>query len=142
MKTTDKGIYFWSGIYSQWSTSIFKIDEQNYSSAEQYMMYKKAMLFEDEEVANAIMRTNNPREQKALGRKVRDFDGDVWNRVCRDYVYEANYAKFTQDETLLKQLMETGDKEIVEASPKDKIWGIGLHYDDERIHDKSRNHES
>jgi ribA/ribD-fused uncharacterized protein len=138
MKTTDKGIYFWSGIYSQWSTSIFKIDEQNYSSAEQYMMYKKAMLFEDEEVANAIMRTNNPREQKALGRKVRDFDGDVWNRVCRDYVYEANYAKFTQDETLLKQLMETGDKEIVEASPKDKIWGIGLHYDDERIHDKSQ----
>ena len=138
MKTTDKGVYFWSGIYSQWNKSDFTVDGQKFTTAEQYMMYKKALLFEDEEVANAIMRTNNPREQKALGRKVRGFDTDVWNSVCREYVYEANYAKFTQDESLLKELMETGDREIVEASPKDRIWGIGLHYDDERVHDKSQ----
>ena len=138
MKTTDKGVYFWSGIYSQWNKSDFTIDGMKFTTAEQYMMYKKALLFEDEEVANAIMRTNNPREQKALGRKVRGFDADVWNAVCRDYVYEANYAKFTQDPNLMEQLMATGDKEIVEASPKDRIWGIGLHYDDERVHDKSQ----
>jgi len=138
MKTTDKGVYFWSGIYSQWYNSDFTIDGTKFTTAEQYMMYKKALLFEDKEVANAIMRTNNPREQKALGRKVRGFDSDTWNKVCREYVYEANYAKFTQDEILLKQLMGTEDKLIVEASPKDKIWGIGLHYTDERIHDKSQ----
>ena len=67
MKITDKGVYFWSGIYSQWYASDFTVNGEKFTSAEQYMMYKKALLFEDEEVANAIMRTNNPREQKALG---------------------------------------------------------------------------
>lgn len=138
MKTTDKGVYFWSGIYSQWHKSDFTIDGNKFTTAEQYMMYKKALLFEDEEVANAIMRTNNPREQKALGRKVRNFNTDTWNKVCREYVYEANYAKFTQNPQMLDELFRTGKKLIVEASPKDIIWGIGLHYDDERIHDKSQ----
>jgi ribA/ribD-fused uncharacterized protein len=101
-------------------------------------MYKKALLFEDEDVANAIMRTNNPREQKALGRKVRNFNTDKWNESCREYVYEANYAKFTQNPEMLEELMKTDDKLIVEASPKDVIWGIGLHYTDDRIHDKTQ----
>jgi ribA/ribD-fused uncharacterized protein len=138
MKVTDKGVYFWSGIYSQWYKSNFEIDGMKFTTAEQYMMYKKALLFEDEEVGNAIMRTNNPREQKALGRKVRNFDADTWNENCREYVYEANYAKFTQDPNLLEQLMETGDRILVEASPQDKIWGIGLHFDDERVEDESQ----
>jgi ribA/ribD-fused uncharacterized protein len=138
MKTTDKGVYFWSGVFSQWNPSDFTIDGVKFTTAEQYMMYKKALLFEDEEVANAIMRTNNPREQKSLGRRVRGFDTGRWNAVCREYVYEANLAKFSQNPQMLKTLMETGDREIVEASPKDRIWGIGLHYDDERIHDKSQ----
>jgi ribA/ribD-fused uncharacterized protein len=138
MKVTDNGVYFWSGIYSQWYKSDFEIDGVKFTSAEQYMMYKKALLFEDEEVANAIMRTNNPKEQKALGRKVRNFDVDTWNENCREYVYEGNYAKFTQDPVLLEQLMETGDKILVEASPLDKIWGVGLHFDDERVEDESQ----
>ena len=102
------------------------------------MMYKKALLFEDESVANAIMATFNPKEQKALGRKVRGFDKEKWEEVCREYVYEANYAKFTQNPRLLEELMSYGDREIVEASPEDKIWGIGLHETDERVHDKSQ----
>ena len=64
MKTTDKGVYFWSGIYSQWSKSDFTIDGNKFTTAEQYMMYKKALLFEDVDVANAIMRTNNPGNKK------------------------------------------------------------------------------
>jgi ribA/ribD-fused uncharacterized protein len=135
---TENYVFFWGGICSQWYASEFKIDGQKYSCAEQYMMYKKALLFEDEEVANAIMRTQNPREQKALGRKVRGFDKDKWEEVCREYVYEANYAKFTQNPKLLEELMSYGDREIVEASPEDKIWGIGLHETDERVHDKSQ----
>jgi ribA/ribD-fused uncharacterized protein len=104
----------------------------------QYMMYKKALLFEDEEVANAIMRTQNPQDIKALGRKVRGFDKDKWEEVCKEYVYEANYAKFTQNPEMLEELKSYGDREIVEASPYDKIWGIGLHETDERVHDKSQ----
>ena len=80
---TDKYVFFWGGVCSQWYPSQFEINEQKFNCAEQYMMYKKAILFEDEEVANAIMRTNNPREQKALGRKVRGFDVEKWEEVCR-----------------------------------------------------------
>jgi len=136
MRVTDNSVFFWSGIFSQWFKSPFEIDGEKYSTAEQYMMYKKALLFEDEEVANAIMRTQNPREQKALGRKVRGFEWDVWESNCREYVYEANYAKFTQDQILLDEFISYGDREIVEASPKDYIWGIGLHYSDENCEDK------
>jgi len=134
----DKSVFFWGGICSQWYPSDFEINEEKFTSAEQYMMYKKALLFEDEEVANAIMRTNNPKDQKALGRKVRGFDKDVWEEVCREYVYEGNYAKFTQNPELLEELLSYGDREIVEASPEDPIWGIGLHENDKRVLDKEQ----
>jgi ribA/ribD-fused uncharacterized protein len=135
---TDDYVFFWGGICSQWYASEFEIDGQKFTCAEQYMMYKKALLFEDEDVANAVMRTQNPREQKALGRKVRGFDKDKWEEVCREYVYEGNYAKFTQNPELLEELISYGDREIVEASPYDKIWGIGLHETSPDIEDKSK----
>lgn len=135
---TDKYVFFWGGVCSQWYPSQFEINEQKFNCAEQYMMYKKALLFEDEDVANAIMATLNPREQKALGRKVRGFDKDVWEVECKEYVYEANYAKFTQNPKLLEELKSYGDREIVEASPKDKIWGIGMHETHPDILDKSK----
>ena len=135
---TENYVFFWGGICSQWYASEFQIDGQKYNCAEQYMMYKKALLFEDEEVANAIMRTQNPKEQKALGRKVRGFNKEKWEEVCREYVYEANYAKFTQNPKLLEELMSYGNREIVEASPYDKIWGIGLHETSPDIEDKSK----
>jgi len=135
---TDKYVFFWNGVCSQWHASEFEIDGKKYTCAEQYMMYKKALLFEDEEVANAIMRTNSPKEQKALGRKVRGFEKDKWEEVCREYVYEANYAKFTQNPHMLKELKTYGNREIVEASPEDKIWGIGMHETNPDILDKSK----
>jgi ribA/ribD-fused uncharacterized protein len=134
----EKFTFFWSGVFSQWFKSEFTIDNQKYTCAEQYMMYKKALLFEDEETANAIMRTNNPREQKALGRKVRGFNKKVWDDNCKEIVYEANYAKFTQNQEMKKQLMNTKGTTLVEASPKDFIWGIGLHETDPRAKDRNQ----
>ena len=135
---TDKYIFFWGGTFSQWAPSEFEIDGVKYVTAEQYMMAKKALLFEDVDSYNKIMSTKGPKEQKALGRKVKNFNKDKWEAVCREIVYDANYAKFTQNPKMMAELMATGNREIVEASPEDKIWGIGLHESDFRVHDKSK----
>jgi ribA/ribD-fused uncharacterized protein len=133
MRQTEKYVLFWSGIYSQWYAAPMTINDTKYNTCEQYMMYQKALLFEDEEVANAIMRETNPREQKALGRKIRNFDDQKWKQNCMRIVYEANLAKFTQNPELKSALLSTGDRILVEASPKDFIWGIGMHYEDEGV---------
>lgn len=136
--TTDKFVFFWGGTYSQWCPSPFEIGGFQYNCCEQYMMAQKALLFDDFVSYTKIMETKQPAEQKALGRKVKGFDKDKWESVCRQIVYDANYAKFTQNPKMMAELMATGDREIVEASPEDKIWGIGLHESDERVHDKSK----
>lgn len=118
--------YFWGGPFSQWAKSSFTIDGQTFNCAEQYMMYKKAMLFNDTDIAEKILSTSNPREQKALGRQVKGFDPDVWYQHAEQYVYDANVAKFTQNPEFLQSLADTGNDLIVEASPYDDIWGIGL----------------
>lgn len=122
----DKYHFFWGGEFSQWYPSTFIIDEKSYNCAEQYMMEQKALYFNDRESAIKIMNTSDPREQKALGRKVKNFDADKWMEVCYDIVLKGNIAKFSQNEELLEVLRSTGNKEIAEASPYDKIWGIGL----------------
>jgi ribA/ribD-fused uncharacterized protein len=139
MRETDNSVFFWSGMYSQWFESPFEAEGQKFNCTEQYMMYKKAMLFGDEGVANAIMKTRNPSDQKALGRQVRNFNSEVWNQHAIDIVSEGNYQKFKQNPNLSEILLGKHlNKEIVEASPKDKIWGIGLHYSDEACDDKSK----
>jgi ribA/ribD-fused uncharacterized protein len=130
-------VLFWNGIYSQWHPSNFTIDGIEYNCCEQYMMAKKALTFNDQESYKMIMYSDNPRDQKAFGRRVKNFNAEVWSVISREVVYQANYAKFTQNPELRKQLMATGDLEIVEASPEDKIWGIGLHETDPRAWDKS-----
>ena len=137
MLVTDKYVFFYGGICSQWTPSVFSLDGIQYNCAEQYMMAKKALLFKDIESLQKIMNSNNPKEQKFYGRQVMGFDPLKWESVCKKYVYEANYAKFTQNKSMLDELLSYGDREIVEASPTDKIWGIGLGVDDPRIHDKS-----
>jgi ribA/ribD-fused uncharacterized protein len=131
MRTTDKYVFFWNGIYSQWEFTPFNLDGYEYKTAEQYMMHQKALFFGDEDIAEKIMATDRPDEQKALGRKVKNFNADEWSKVCLGIVYKGNYAKFTQNEELKKELMETGDRILVEASPYDRIWGIGMgeHYE-------------
>lgn len=135
MRATNKYIFFWSGLYSQWYASAFTVKEFNYVTAEQYMMHQKALLFGDEDIAAKIMLTNSPEEQKLLGRQITGFDKAIWDKSCLAVVYEGNYAKFTQNEKLKKELLESGDKIIVEGSPSDTIWGVGLHWNTIEIED-------
>lgn len=128
MDTKEVFTFFWEtkSPFSQWHPSDFTADGHDFNCAEQYMMYQKAKLFEDEQIAQQILLTKKPRDQKALGRKVRNFDPVVWNNHCKKIVYDANYAKFTQNEALRTSLFNTAGTTLVEASPYDKIWGIGL----------------
>lgn len=135
---TDKFIFFWGGECSQWYPSLFVIDGANYSSCEQYMMAKKAEMFGDRYHHELIMRSTSPRQQKEYGRKVVGFDKAIWESKCRDIIFRGNLAKFTQDPDLLAYLLSTGDREIVEASPEDTIWGIGLAPNDPRVLDKKK----
>lgn len=132
---TDDYVFFWSGPFSQWRPSIFVIDGVKYNCAEQYMMAMKAKLFGDEEMYHAIMITNDPSKQKAMGRNVRNFDKVKWEQEAKVIVYRATLAKFTQNRDLWKALSDTGNRLIVEASPHDTIWGIGLREDDPRCLD-------
>lgn len=129
---------FWNGPFSQWCDAEFEVDGVTYNCAEQYMMAEKARLFGDDETLAKIMAAWSPREQKKLGRQVKGFDPDAWNAVSREAVYRGNYAKFTQNPHLLKRLMDTKGTTLVEASPYDRIWGIGLSADDERALDRSQ----
>ena len=137
MKITNKYVFFWNGIYSQWHPAPMTIDKIEYNTAEQYMMHQKALLFGDEEVAELIMKETNPSEQKKYGRMIKNFDKAVWDKNCLAIVYEGNLAKFKQNEDLKEEMLSTGDKIFVEASPYDNIWGIGLGEDAEGIENPS-----
>jgi len=125
-KTYDNYTFFWSGPFSQWYKSSFVINGVKFNCAEQFMMYSKAMLFGDTQTADKIMRTSNPKEQKKLGRQVENFNSIIWDNIAKLLVYQGNMAKFTQDMILHEILLATGNTLLVEASPLDAIWGIGL----------------
>jgi len=97
----------------------------------------KALMFGDDEVASLIMKSKDPYEQKKLGREVRGFDKRLWDAKCKPIMVEGLVSKFSQDEYCKKTLLETNDKIIVEASPTDRIWGIGLAEDDPRALNKN-----
>lgn len=118
--------FFWNGPFSQWYPSPFTVDGIPFTHAEQYMMYCKAKLFNDTEIMEKVLASTDPKEQKGLGRKVKNFDAQKWDRVARKVVYDGNYNKFKQNPKLLKQLLDTKGTTLVEASPYDTIWGIGL----------------
>ena len=101
-------------------------------------MAEKAKFFGDELIREMILNSTDPSEQKDLGRRVSGFDGPAWTLVAKDIVYKGLYLKFTQNESMLAKLLETKGTLIVEASPYDKIWGIGLAEDDKRIHDPKK----
>jgi ribA/ribD-fused uncharacterized protein len=130
--------FFWGGYFSQWAPTPFTIDGVEFNCAEQYMMYKKALMFNDYESAEKIMSTSSPRDQKHYGRGVKNFDKDHWETYCRDIVYDANVAKAKQNPEVMDEYRRTMGTEIVEASPEDRIWGIGLHEDDKDILDRDK----
>ncbi|KAF4457062.1 hypothetical protein FALBO_15274 [Fusarium albosuccineum] len=144
-----------TGYLSQWYYCPFRDDEdekKTYKTAEHYMMHHKALLFNDEKVGLEILRASHPRDVKSLGRKVHNFDEKIWNAHRREIVRRGNLLKFTRavseegfqkgtpakskkaakrkyepiEGSLREMLLSTGDREIVEASPFDRIWGIGF----------------
>jgi ribA/ribD-fused uncharacterized protein len=136
-KSKEQFAFFWGGTFSNWAKSKFIIDGVEFGTCEQYMMYKKALMFGDFDMAKAIMETNNPREQKAFGRQVKGFERERWETYCREIVYDANVAKFTQNEDMKQELMFTVGRTLVESSPLDCIWGIGLAADDPLAQDRA-----
>lgn len=132
-------ILFWKSCYSQWYQTEFK-DKNGlkFYNAEQFMMYHKAKLFNDIEAMRKIINEKNPRILKEYGRQVSNYVEDVWVQAREEVVILGNYYKFTQNDIILKELMSSIDKELVEASPVDRIWGIGLSELDDRCLDKSK----
>ena len=129
-------IYFWGhtpntkkitkACFSQWYDCYFEIDGIRYHTTEQYMMAVKARLFDDEETLREIMESSHPHDYKELGRKVRGFLPELWDAKKYDIVVVGNKAKISQNADIRDFLLSTGDAVLAEASPYDKIWGIGL----------------
>jgi ribA/ribD-fused uncharacterized protein len=114
------------GCLSQWYPAPFTLDGITYPTAEHYMMAAKARLFGDTEAVDRVLADPDPGKAKGAGRKVRGFDEDTWAAHRYDIVVAANRAKFARHESLRNFLRATRDKLLVEASPYDTIWGIGL----------------
>lgn len=140
-KKTDTHIYFWGSWLSNFYECPIEIrhnhDFYMLNSSEQLFMLKKAEHFGDTEIFNQLLTSPvmSPKDAKALGRKVKNFDNKEWNKVKYQCMFEALCEKFEQHNELANKLILTGERVLVEASPVDKIWGVGLHYNDPLILD-------
>lgn len=140
-------VFFWGigdtgkvqkGCLSQWWPCRFKVDDVEYNCAEQYMMAMKAKTFADAETFGKIMGTSKPRLIKSLGRQVKGFDERTWDAVKYDVVVDGNAAKFSQNPELKSFLLSTWPATLVEASPVDRVWGVGLAENDPGITDETK----
>ena len=137
-----KFVFFWghqskgrevsASCFSQWYPASFTVDGETYATAEHFMMAEKARLFGDAETRRRILSASDPGAAKALGREVRGFSETTWLEHRYAIVVRASEAKFLQDARLREFLLQTGQRVLVEASPVDRIWGIGLSQDDTR----------
>lgn len=127
-----------NGYMSNWWFSDFTIDNITFSSMEQYMMYQKAVCFNDAETAGKILKISDVAQIKALGRLVKNYDDNHWNGVRQIVVYEGLLAKFSQNDELKNQLKATGDAILAECAVQDRIWGIGLSMKDENRFDRTK----
>ncbi|RFP63529.1 NADAR family protein [Hymenobacter lapidiphilus] len=134
---TPKFLYFWGHTpayrgrvgkecFSQWYPAVFTAEGDTYLTAEHYMMAEKARLFGDEITRQAILHAGHPNDAKKLGRRITPFDEAQWLAARFDIVVRGNEAKFGQHPALREFLLDTGRRVLVEASPIDAIWGIGL----------------
>lgn len=140
MRITDDYVFFWTGrdIYSNFYYSPFQHQGQVFKWAEQAIMYRKAMLFGAHKIAREIMAATNPAECKKLGRSRQiPFDNKVWDENKEKIFKEVLTDKFKTPK-LKKQMLATGNRKFAEASPYDKIWGIGLHENDKDVLDESK----
>ncbi|MET8795630.1 NADAR family protein [Nocardia sp. NPDC004568] len=127
-----------AGCLSQWWPAEFTVDGQVFPTAEHYMMWRKAVLFDDGGIAAAVLAALSPGEAKSLGRRIGGFDEELWELHRFGIVVAGSTAKFGQHEPLRRFLLDTGDRVLVEASPVDRVWGIGLAADDPRAEDPTR----
>ena len=128
-------LFFWGhtvkdeitkACFSQWFLLQFEENGMKYPTAEHYMMAGKARLFNDNKTLEEILKSDSPNQAKSLGRKVKNFDPKVWDEQKYEIVRRANLLKFSQNEAFKEFLLSTNDKILVEASPYDTIWGIGM----------------
>lgn len=118
------------GWLSNWYLSDFNIDDVSFSSMEQYMMYEKAVAFEDFETAEKILETQNVAMIKQYGRQVANYNDIIWNGIRQIVVYKGLFAKFSQNATLCENLIKTGSAILAECAVMDRVWGIGLSMND------------
>ena len=137
MRTTDTHVYFYTGIYSNWHWCEFEVGGIAYNCGEQYMMHRKAVLFDDSFTAGKILRSVSPREQKDLGRRVQGYDDKIWSEDRLAIMQYGLYYKFEQNPEFGKQILDTGSRILVEASPYDRIWGVGLGEENDLILDEA-----
>lgn len=124
---------FIKGVFSQWHKTPFSLAGRDFNTAEQWMMYCKAILFKDHATAEKIMAADDPSEQKRLGALVTPFDQAIWDRWKVEIVYAGNAAKFAQNGGAARQLRGTGHAMLVEANIRDWVWGVGLGIDDPKV---------
>lgn len=124
---------FLKGVFSQWHATPFRLEDRDFATAEQWMMFGKARLFGDEAAAAAILATPDPSVQKRLGQTVAAFDQATWDAHKVDIVHRGSIAKFGQNDGAWRQLFATGPAMLVQANPRDWIWGVGLSADDSAI---------
>lgn len=140
-----KFVFFWGHVpakdgsitkscFSQWWENGFTVENEYYKTAEHWMMAEKARVFKDEETRKEILKVPHPHKAKQLGRAVRNFDPKIWDQHKFDIVVEGNYHKFSQHESLQEFLLNTKNRVLVEASPRDRIWGIGMSENHQNAH--------
>lgn len=135
MRVTDKYVFFWAGEFSNFHPAEFTLWNKRFNCSEQAYMYSKAYMFMDIASAKKILEAKLPKDQKKLGRLVVDFDQAIWDKFKFQVMYKACYAKFDQNPRLKKMILSYPGKHFVEASPYDKIWGVGLAEEDPLIDD-------
>lgn len=123
---TASGTVLTKACFSQWYDSPFEVEGVKYPTAEHYMMYHKAKLFSDLSAVNQLLDSVDPGKAKAIGRTVNGFDQTIWEKHRMGIAVSGNVAKFSSNPALKEFLIRTGKRILVEASPVDKIWGIGL----------------
>ncbi|MFE0380062.1 NADAR family protein [Streptomyces inhibens] len=127
-----------ASCFSQWWPSPFTVDGVEYATAEHWMMAGKARLFDDAEAERRALAATHPKQAKDAGRTVRGFDEEIWRQRRFGLVIEGSVHKFGQHPALREFLLGTNSRVLVEASPLDRIWGIGLAADDERALNPAR----
>ena len=139
MRETNTHIYFWGSYLSNWIPNdlVIPYDGHIFANSEQIFMYMKAKFFKDEPIAARIVTLgNDPRVAKNYGKQVRNYNEEEWSKVREEKMYIAIKLKFESNQKLRKQLLDTGNKILVEGTPFDPIWGVMIKWDDDHILDE------